>query len=63
MNSRERMIKAIEFDEPDRIPVTTWRAEGLDEWLYYKGHERDSSEIGGGSRSILMTPIIPILHG
>ncbi|MBC8274245.1 MAG: hypothetical protein H8E40_04670, partial [Chloroflexi bacterium] len=45
MNSRERVIKAIEFGGPDRIPIITWRAGGFDDWLRYKGHEGYRSEI------------------
>ena len=45
MNSRERVMKAIEFGGPDRIPIITWRTEGFDYWLGYKGHERYRSQI------------------
>lgn len=45
MNSRERMIKAIEFGSPDRMPIITWRAEKFDGWLRFKGHERYRPEI------------------
>lgn len=39
MNPRDRLMKAIEFNGPDRIPIITWRAEGYREWLRFGDHE------------------------
>ena len=45
MNSRERMIRAIEFAGPDRIPLITWRTDHYEHWLSYADHEKHRSEI------------------
>ena len=45
MKSRERLLRAIEFRRPDRVPVITWRAEGYEEWLRYGDHERHRTEV------------------
>jgi len=63
VESRDRILRAIEFRRPDRVPVITWRAEGYEEWLRYGDHERHRTEVRELLGLILPMHSTPIRRG